>query len=175
MNKTKALILTGHCVALGIVLPMLFHGIQYGGQIFSPMHIPVLLAGLIAGPIFGTLAGLITPILSSVLTGMPPAALVPAMTVELALFGLCAGLLLQYLPIRKDEPRVYAALIGAMLVGRIAAGIVQALIFNFGTYSLQIWLTGYFVTSLPGIVLHIALIPPVYFTLKKAGLVATVD
>jgi len=173
MSKAKSLILTGFFIALGIVLPMAFHGIPYGGQIFSPMHIPVLLSGLVLGPVFGLICGVLTPFLSSTLTGMPPATFLPAMTVELGAFGLVGGLLMRYLPIRHYVPATYLSLIGAMLTGRIVAGIANALIFQLGNYSLQIWVTSHFVRSLPGIVLHIVVVPLVYFALRRAGLVHT--
>ena len=47
--RTKRLTLAALFTALGILLPLAFHltGIPAAGQIFLPMHIPVLLCGLI--------------------------------------------------------------------------------------------------------------------------------
>jgi len=39
MSRTKRLILTGLCIALGIVLPLAFHSIANAGSIFLPMQI----------------------------------------------------------------------------------------------------------------------------------------
>ena len=50
MSKTKQIVLTGLFIALGLVLPMAFHSIPNAGNIFLPMHIPVLLCGLVCGP-----------------------------------------------------------------------------------------------------------------------------
>ena len=171
MRSTKSLIFAGLCVALGIILPLAFHGIPDGGRIFAPMHIPVLLGGLLLGPLYGLLVGMITPILSAVLTGMPPAAILPAMTVELALFGLTGGLLIRYLPIRRYVPAVYLSLINAMLFGRVAAGLVNALVFQAGAYSMEIWVTAYFITPLPGILIHLVAVPHVCFALKQLGMI----
>ena len=173
MRHTKLIVFAGLCVALGVVLPLAFHSIPNAGRIFAPMHIPVLLAGLLTGPVYGLVVGFITPILSSVLTGMPPAAVLPAMTVELAIFGLAGGLLMRYLPIRGYVPAVYLSLIGAMLLGRLAAGAVNALIFQLGNYSMQIWITSYFVTSFPGILIHLVAVPHVCFALRQVGLVTS--
>ena len=149
---------------------MAFHAIPNGGRIFSPMHVPVLLGGLLTGPFYGLIIGILTPILSNLLTGMPPAPVLPAMTAELAIFGFGAGLFLRLFPIRHDVPAVYASLIASMLLGRVVAGILNALIFQLGQYSMEIWITSYFVRSFPGIIMHIIVVPLVYFALKRGGL-----
>lgn len=169
MNKTVQLTLAGVCVALGIVLPIAFHSIPNAGSIFLPMHIPVLLCGLICGPFYGLLCGILAPLLSSLLTGMPPMAILPGMVLELAVYGLVSGLLIRTLPTRKALSGIYAALIIAMIAGRIVSGAVNALIFHAGNYSFQIWITGAFIKALPGIVIQIVLIPVIVFALQKAG------
>ena len=69
---TRQLTVSGFFIALGLILPMLFHLAGGMGVVFLPMHLPVLLAGFFLGPRFGLLVGIITPLLSSLLTGMPP-------------------------------------------------------------------------------------------------------
>ncbi len=170
MSKTKQIVLTGLFIALGLVLPMAFHSIPNAGSIFLPMHIPVLLCGLVCGPWFGLGCGALTPLLSSVVTGMPPAAILPGMLCELAVYGLTAGLLMRFLPIANRPAHLYVSLIGAMLAGRVVSGIVNALIFRVGQYSMQIWLTASFVTALPGIAIQIVLIPIIALALQKARL-----
>ncbi|NLF21012.1 MAG: ECF transporter S component [Clostridiaceae bacterium] len=91
MNRTRLrqLTLTAICIALGVVLPVLFHSIPRSGQIFLPMHLPVLLAGLLAGPGWGMVAGILTPLISTWITGMPPIGpILFAMLFELAAYGL---------------------------------------------------------------------------------------
>jgi len=171
MRNIKLLVFAGLCVALGVVLPLAFHSVPNAGRIFAPMHIPVLLSGLLTGPFYGLLVGLITPALSATLTGMPPAAMLPAMTVELAIFGAGSGFLMRYLPIRGYVPAVYVSLVSAMLLGRIAAGIVNALIFQLGAYSMEIWITSYFITSFPGILIHLIAVPHVCFALRQVGVI----
>ena len=55
MKQTRNIVLNGLCIALGLVLPMAFHSIPNAGNIFLPMHIPVLLCGLACGPAYGCL------------------------------------------------------------------------------------------------------------------------
>ena len=66
---------------------------------------------------------------------------------------------------------LYLSLVCAMIAGRIVSGIAKALIFSAGNYSMAMWITGSFVTSLPGIIIQLALIPTVVFALEKASLI----
>lgn len=172
MTNTKKMILTGLCIALGIILPVTLHSVPNAGSVFLPMHIPVLLCGLMCGWSYGLVCGILTPLLSSLLTGMPPVAYLPAMVCELAAYGLFSGILLRAIGTPNKYLNTYLSLIGAMLLGRVLYGVMQALIFSFGSYSMQLWVTASFVTALPGIIIQIVLIPPVIFTLKRAKLIA---
>ena len=93
MSNVKKLVIAALCVAIGVALPQAFHAIPQAGQIFLPMHLPVLLCGLLCGPLYGLLCGAVTPALSSLITGMPGAAVLPSMICELAVYGLVAGVL----------------------------------------------------------------------------------
>ena len=168
--RTKDIVLTGLFIALGLVLPMAFHGVTNAGSIFAPMHIPVLVCGMLLGPVCGGICGLLTPILSSVLTGMPPAPVLPAMAVELTVYGLMTGLLMRTLKMEDSLVKNYVVLILAMLCGRIIAGLVRALILNAGSYSMAAWVTAYFVTGLPGIGIQLVLIPAIVRALQKSGI-----
>lgn len=170
MKNTKKLVISALCVALGVVLPVVLHAVPNAGSVLLPMHLPVLLCGLICGPVYGLAAGALTPLLSSLITGMPPAAYLPSMLCELAVYGLVAGLLIRLIKTKSQTANIYLALIGAMLCGRLVYGALNALIFQAGEYSLSLWLTGAFVTALPGIVIQLVLIPLVVVALRKAKL-----
>ena len=173
MNQTVKLTISGACVALGVVLPIAFHSIPNAGSIFLPMHIPVLLCGLLCGPLYGLLCGILAPLISSFVTGMPPMAILPGMTAELAVYGLISGLLIQKLPVKKPLASIYLSLIAAMVSGRIVSGLLNGLIFRAGQYSLQVWVTGSLITALPGIVIQLILIPVMVVALQKAGFFST--
>lgn len=173
MNKNlKKLVYAALCVALAMVLPMLTGQIPQIGSMLSPMHIPVLLCGFICGPVWGLAVGAITPILRSLIFSMPP--LFPtatAMAFELAAYGCAAGLLYKIFP--KKTWGVYAALICAMLIGRVVWG---AAMFSIMTATGKGWgfdafLAGAFINAWPGIILHIAIIPPIVFALRKAKII----
>jgi niacin transporter len=172
MKQTKKIVFAALCMAIGVALPIAFHGIPNSGSIFSPMHLPVLTAGIICGPWLGALVGILTPILSSLMTGMPAAAYLPSMIFELTMYGLVSGLLFQFVKVRNKYLHIYISLLGAMLAGRLTYGILNALIFRAGAYSMQIWLTSAFVTALPGIAIQLIVIPILLAALEKAKLIS---
>ena len=181
--NTKQLVLAALCVALGVVLPVAFHSIPNAGSVLLPMHIPVLLCGLVCGPVYGLLSGILTPLLSSMITGMPPMAYLPSMLCELAAYGLAAGealrwlmdeaagVLRRFVRTGKRPLDLYIQLVSAMLIGRLVYGVMNALIFSAGNYSFAVFVSGAFVTALPGIVIQLVLLPAVVLLLEKARLV----
>lgn len=145
-------------LALSVLLPIAFHAADLGGRIFLPMHIPALLAGFLVGPGSGLVVGLLGPGLSNMLTGMPPAVMTPAMTLELSFYGLIAGI--TYVKMRMN---IVAALLIAMVAGRLMFGLA---IFLLGLFidmpydaALYFSSAGPILTGLPGIAVQLFLIP----------------
>ena len=171
MSPVKSVVIAAVCAALGIALPMAFHAIPGAGNVWLPMHIPVMICGLVAGAAPGAAAGILAPVLSSLLTGMPAAPILPSMTCELLVYGLVSGLLGARVRTGRLPLDLYVSLVGAMVCGRVVGGVLQALIFSAGSYSLAAWATGYLVTGLPGIVLQLVVVVPVVVALERAGLV----
>lgn len=173
MSPVTKCVTTAVCMALCVVLPMALHAIPDAGKLFSPMHIPVLLCGLICGWQYGLVCGLLGPLLSSLLTSMPPmgSPTLYGMIIELAVYGLATGLLMKFIRTGKTAADVYISLAAAMLAGRIVGGLAKALFFSAGSYTFSAWATAYFVTSLPGIIIHLILVPVLYLALQKAHLV----
>ena len=166
MTPVKRTVLGALCVALCVVLPMAFHAIPNAGSVMLPMHIPVLLCGMACGWPYGFLCGLMGPALSSLLTGMPPAAVLPAMMVECAVYGMVSGILLKIVRTGKTTADLYITLIGAMLAGRLVAGVAKALIFSPGI-TMSAWIASSFVTALPGIATQLIAIPLLVGLLMK--------
>lgn len=166
--STRRLVMTALCVALGVVLPQALHAVPNAGNVLLPMHIPVLLCGLCCGWSYGLGCGILTPLMSHLISGMPPAAVLPAMVCELAAYGLISGLAAKYIRTGKRALDIYIQLISAMLIGRVVYGITNALIFRAGAYSMEIFLTAAFVTALPGIILQLVLLPALILILEKA-------
>ena len=171
MTTVKKSIITAVCIALCYVIPLMFHGIQNAGSIFCPMHIPVFICGLICGWPYGLLCGIAGPLLSSALTGMPPAAMLPSMMVELAVYGAVAGLMMKLVHTKSTYADLYISLITAIVCGRVLAGVAKALIFARGSYSMAAWVAANVVTSWPGTVIQLVFIPSIVFALMKANLI----
>lgn len=171
MTKTKRLTLAALFVALCVVLPFAFHSVANAGSIFLPMHLPVLLCGIICGWPYGLACGILGPLLSALLTGMPPVAFLPGMLCELAAYGTVTGILTEKIKTGNKLFNLYIPLVTAMITGRLFYGILNALIFRAGNYSMEIWLTAAFVTSLPGIVIQLILVPSIVYILEKSKLI----
>lgn len=170
MSYAKRICIGAACIALCVVLPMAFHAFPDGGSVFLPMHIPVLLCGMLCGWPYGFICGLLGPALSSLLTGMPPAAYLPPMMIECAVYGASVGVMLKAVYTGRIYIDLYASLIVAMLLGRVVSGIAKALIFTPGL-SLTAWATASFVTALPGIAIQLVLIPILVHSLSRARLI----
>ena len=169
-TPVKKLVFTAACAALCLILPMAFHAIPNAGSVILPMHIPVLLCGLVCGWPYGSVCGLMGPFLSSVITGMPPAAMLPSMMVECAVYGFTSGLLMKYVRTGKSGLDLYISLVSAMATGRIAAGFAKAWIFTPGISPFA-WVTTSLVTGIPGIALQLVLMPLVVGALTRARLI----
>lgn len=170
-NTVKKIVLAAVCLALCLVLPFLTGQIPQIGSALCLMHIPVLLAGFLCGPWWAMAVGAVAPLLRFALFGRPP--IFPtgtAMCFELAVYGLMSGLLYAHLP--KKTAGIYVSLIGAMLAGRIVWGVVMVVISGVtgSAFTWTAFLAGAFFNAIPGIVVHILLIPVVVMALKKAGL-----
>lgn len=173
MNKKaiNKLVLSGLFTAIGIIVPMIFHTFALAGSIFLPMHIPVLLAGFICGWQYGLAVGILVPLLGSVITGMPPLFPVASiMALELAAYGIVSGIL------SSKKIHTLVSLIIAMLTGRVVMGIASVLLFGLagGSYTLSAFISGAFVTALPGIILQLILIPVVLTALNRSHLLESV-
>ena len=158
-------------LALALVLPFLTGQIPQIGSALSPMHIPVLLCGFLVGWPWGLAVGFIAPLLRSVIFGMP--VMVPgavAMAFELAVYGLVSGILYRLLP--KKKWSIYVTLIVAMLAGRVVWGITRLIIAGLSgnSFTWALFLAGAFTNAVPGIILHIILIPVIVMVLEHAGL-----
>ncbi len=167
--RIQKLVIAAVCLALCMVLPFLTGQIPEIGSMLSPMHIPVLLCGFICGPAWAAVVGAIAPLLRFTLFGMPP--LFPmgvAMCVELATYGAVSGTLYRLLP--RKPIHVYVSLIIAMLAGRIVWGIVRVVLSGVSgaAFTWAAFMAGSFTQAIPGIILHIVLIPVIVLALQKA-------
>lgn len=172
MTKTRKLTVSAMLFALGLVLPFLTGQIPEIGQMLCPMHIPVFLCGLICGWQYGIAVGFLLPLVRSFLFGMP--VIFPngiAMAFELATYGLVIALVYYrkgYFCLRS----CYIALISAMIAGRVVWGLARCVLLGFGgTFTWKMFVAGALLNAIPGIILHLILIPGIMLALGRTGLV----
>ena len=162
---TKKLVTASMLLAIGVIIPSIFHLTGLPGQMLLPMHIPVLIGGFLLPPSLAILLGMLTPLLNSVITGMPvlfPIAII--MVFELGAYALVASLLYRVLKVPS-----LLALIISMVVGRIIAGVTIFVLSAFFTLPLDpvLFVRGAVIAGFPGIIIQIILVPSLVYAIVK--------
>lgn len=170
-NNLKKLILSAIFLSLCLVLPFITGQIPEIGSMISPMHIPVFLCGMICGWQWGLSVGFIAPLMRWMIFGMPPMPSCIAMAFELAAYGSISGIIYKISP--KKIAYTYISLICSMIAGRFVWGAAQWCIVGLsgGVFTFSAFLAGALFESIPGIILHLVLIPLIILILKKAKLI----
>lgn len=157
-------------IVSAVALPQVFHGLgavsglgTLLGEAFLPMHLPIILVGLLAGPYAGAISGIMAPLISFMLSGMPRAAMLPFMMIELCAYGFFAGLF------KNVKLPSLAKVVTVQTAGRVvrAAAILLA-VYGFGSTAVPvavIWKS--ILTGLPGIVLQWCLLPLTVFWVEN--------
>ena len=158
-------------LAIALILPFVTGQIPEIGAMLCPMHIPVLLCGFMCGWPWGLAVGFIAPLLRGVLFGMP--VLFPtgvAMAFELAVYGGTAGFLYSRMP--RQKKTIYAVLLTAMIAGRLVWGLAHVIIAGLtgNEFTTALFIAGAVTNAVPGIILHIVLIPILVMAMNRAGL-----
>lgn len=157
-------------IVSAVALPQIVHLIGKAtgmgtafGELLLPMHLPILLVGLLAGPFAGALAGLLGPMCSFALSGMPGAAVLPFMMIELCSYGLVAGLLRKY-----NVPTILKIFV-AQLAGRVCRAVALLVAFYLlGTTEIpviSVW--NGTVNGVTGIAIQLILLPLIVMAVEK--------
>lgn len=161
----KKITYTAFFIALGIVIPQLFHliGGPTTGMTLLPMHIPVLLGAFLLGPSSGVVIGM-TSVLVGLMIGMPTMPMALFMFFELSTYGFVAGFLG-----RNKRMNIYLVLLISMISGRLVSWTTMKFVIGvlsiglppiFGTIAI-------YITGIPGAVLQILIIPPLLNVLRR--------
>lgn len=167
--KVQTLATVG-ALAAAVALPQVFHavGAVSGlgtalGETFLPMHLPILLVGLTAGPAAGAISGVLAPLVSFALSGMPTAAMLPFMMIELLCYGLFAGLM------RTARIPSLGKVVLAQIGGRaVRAAAILIAFYGLGSTAIPvaiIWRS--IATRLPGLLLQWALLPLLLYWIEN--------
>lgn len=172
---------TALLLAMGVVLPIVFHAFPLGGRIFLPMHLPVLVAGLVLGPVAGLIVGAGSPIVSMLITGRPTVPFMVPMLLELAAYGVVAGLVRAKLDAARPAAgegaaaaaasmrSIWVALLSAMVVGR--AVWVAAVVWLVPLVGINARSAAAAMAALgagwAGIVIQLILLPPIVRAIER--------
>ncbi|MBE6672442.1 MAG: ECF transporter S component [Ruminococcaceae bacterium] len=158
---------SGMCLALCLLLPFLTGNSRELGNVLCLMHIPVLLVGILCGWQYGMAVGAVAPLMRSALFSMPPFPTVALpMAAELAVYGLMTGVLCRLLP--KKTVWLYPNLVLSLTAGRIVSLLVKYAMYEMGKtqFSLTSAAKLTFVTTIPGVVLQLLLVPTLVLALR---------
>ena len=168
----KNLALSAMFMAVGLILPFFTGQIPQIGNMMLPMHLPVLLCGLICGWQYGAIVGFVLPLFRSALFYAPAPPMCYVMAFELAAYGAVVGFL--YERSRwQCVVALYRCLIAAMLGGRVVWAVARVILSGVSgqAFTWQMFLSGAFLTAIPGIILQLVFIPAGMVALDRTGLV----
>lgn len=162
---TKKLVYTAFFIALGILVPQVFHSVGGPGigQIFLPMHYPVIIGGMLLGPLSGGIIGVASVMIGMIL-GMPPFTIGIFMIFELMTYGIISGLVYY-----QWKWNLYVSLICVMGIGRV----VSMVTIYIGLQLFEVKLPplfgqiGMFSVAIPGMVVQLVLIPILMMSLTN--------
>jgi len=167
-EKSKRLVLSGLFIALGILVPVAFHGIG-AGAVFLPMFWPVALSCFFLPISFAVTVGAMTPLLSFIVTGMPPVSppILQIMVPELMIFSFTIALSFRNYKVKP----VIALLLGLVVSRIVIAGLsyLAAPIIGLPGYVLSI---GAVVHSIPGSVIILIIIPILKRIIESSGYIS---
>ncbi len=152
--SVKGVIMEISFITTAVLLPSILHLIP-GINVFAllPMHWTIILAGLVLGWKGGLLAGLTAPIISFALTGMPFPAILPLITVELALYGFSAGLLK-----KQNLVNCYGIVAISAIAGRLGF-LLMAIILGKTSGGIFLFMQTSFLIGVPALIAQIILLP----------------
>ena len=172
VSPARRIVLAALFLALAFLLPMVTGHVPQVGNMLCPMHFPILLGGFVLGGPWGLAVGFVAPLLRSVLFGMPPMfPIAVSMAFELAAYGLVSGLV--WRRVKHTLPMMYAALVTAMVAGRLVWGAVRFVLAGLtgSSFPFSAFLSGALLTAVPGIIAQLILIPLILTALQKAKVI----
>ena len=150
---TQFITLGGLFIALGVLIPYLFHIVGLG-PMFLPMFWPMVVSGFFLPAVPAILVGLLTPLLSMFITGMPPPPILYRMMLELAVLAGSVSILY-----RRTRSGLFwlisVGLIGAMGAGLLGAAVIAPLL----GWPPEVYAVATFLEGIPGILTILICMP----------------
>ena len=164
MRNPRTLAIGGVCIALGVVLPLLFHSLAIAPRVVLPIHYPVFLAGTLLNAPSAAVVGILSPAISMGLTGMPTPDQTFRMMGELATYGFVVSLVLKLLGGFRYWTCIVALAI-AMILGRVVHVSLAMLLLGFQGWKFYMAM---YLPGIPGMIAQFIIIPPLAMRVRKA-------
>ena len=152
-SRTQHITLSALFMALGILIPFLFHGIGLG-SVFIPMFWPIAVSAFFLPFSFAIAVGALTPLLSSMFTGMPPPPTLYKMIFELAFLAGCTCLLY-----RKTRYGIFWLLLFGLVLSRIVALLGAAAIAPILGLPPEFYAVFSLIEGTPGMIIMLVFLP----------------
>jgi hypothetical protein len=154
-SVTRHITLSSFFIALGLLLPMVFHLVGLGSA-FLPMFWPVAMAAFLLPWPFALAVAVGTPILSSLMTGMPPISppILQMMLAELSVLALVITLFPKSIA-RSPFWALAAGIFASRVIGFFSAMLLARILGLPPTWSAAAMM----VKGLPGLAMMFFIIP----------------
>lgn len=173
LSNLRGILLEFLFISTAVFAPRIIHlaGGVNAGQIFLPMHWMVLLSAIVFGWRGGLISAIAIPSISYIYSGMPVSFLMPAIYMELLIYGLVFGLLRE-----KIKINVYFLLFISLIAGRFVlfTGVKTTQLFLEFPGFLSLYSKGfiefasiYFQKGLISGILQLALIPTIALLMTR--------
>lgn len=159
-TKTQNITLSALFMAIGVLLPILFHAVGLGSM-FLPMFWPVAASGFFLPVPYATAVGALTPVLSTLITGMPPPPTLYRMIFELASLATITSLLY-----RKTCYGTFWLLLGGLLTAMVVGLFGSAAIAPLLGLPPEFYAIVSLIKSIPGMIVLLSLVPLILKRIK---------
>lgn len=168
-KKTFQLTLSAMFVALGVLFPMLFHGIGLG-SVFLPLFWPLAAAAFFLElPIALAVAALI-PIVSSLVSGMPPVSPPILQVIVLELLLLAGTTVSLY---SRTKWGLFWPLLIGLFLSRIFLFLIVTLIAPLFGLPPKVFSTAMVIQGMPGVLAILILVPIIVNRIKHEPIFST--
>jgi hypothetical protein len=163
-DRTSHITLSAPFIAMGVLLPVLFHSVGLG-PMFLPMFWPVAISAFFLPIPYAGAVGLLTPLVSSFITGMPPPPILYKMIFELAILAFIIRWFYQ-----KTRYGLFWILAAGLIVS-VLAGFAGSMAVSFivnlppELYALVTLVRGF-----PGIAVMFVILPAILKRIKREPL-----
>ncbi len=160
-DRTKYITLSAPFIAMGILFPMLFHGVGLG-PMFLPMFWPVVISAFFLPIPYIVAVGILTPLLSSFITGMPPPPILYKMIFELGILSVVLGCLYKW-----TRYGVFWLILSGLIIAIFAGFVGSVIIAPLFGLPPEFYAAASLLKSIPGILSMLVFLPIILKRIKQ--------